>query len=264
MVNQADGNDHPDPPQEIVAEELAEQVAWQESSERRRAVRTAVVGGAVLLLVALVGVVDFATRGPESRTRWLFPGIAAATWYVGPIGLFVYFTFRKRAFRARHRLQLVQARLGQETAKAAADELGIDALWGLTQARLDFYHRLATTQSTLSFNTALAAMAAGYALLFAAAVAATFARSTAGTLVAGALGVIGAGLSGFIASTFLRLQETSVAQLRSYFVQPVEFLRFLAAERLGRDLNDGGRDAALMKIIDAIVRRPADDQGESS
>ncbi|HZB39319.1 MAG TPA: hypothetical protein VE487_00055, partial [Ilumatobacter sp.] len=86
-----------------------------------------------------------------------------------------------------------------------------------------------------------------------ASIAAAVSTSTAGSIAAGAIGVIGGGLSGFIAATFLRLQEASAVQLREYFVQPVVFLQFLAAERLVRQLSADNRDEATRTIISSIV-----------
>ncbi|MFG3369578.1 hypothetical protein ACIPWY_31425 [Streptomyces sp. NPDC090032] len=63
------------------------------------------------------------------------------------------------------------------------------------------------------------------------------ASTTAGSVVAGGLGAVAAGLSGYVSRTFVRSQEASAGHLRAYFDQPLEFSRYLAAERLVADSN---------------------------
>lgn len=130
---------------------------------------------------------------------------------------------------------------------AAADELTLPALWGVTHKRLDYYHEIATGQARQSFRNAQIAMAAGFVLLVSFALLAFFAESTAAAAVTGVLGATSAAFAAYISRTFVRSQETAAAHLRSYFDQPLEFSRFLAAERLlnGVERLDGERRAAI-------------------
>jgi hypothetical protein len=75
-------------------------------------------------------------------------------------------------------------------------------------------------------------MGVGFALLVVFAVLALTAQSTAGAVVTGALGATSAAFAAYVGRTFVRSQETAAAHLRSYFDQPLEFSRYLAAERL--------------------------------
>lgn len=113
------------------------------------------------------------------------------------------------------------------------DLLSLSALWEVTHSRLDLYHELATGQADRSFRNAQRAMTAGFALIVCFAVlGAFFSRNTAGSVVAGTLGVVGAGFAGYISRTFVRSQEAAAVHLREYFGQPLEFSRYLAAERM--------------------------------
>jgi secreted trypsin-like serine protease len=105
-------------------------------------------------------------------------------------------------------------------------------LWRVTHAGLDYHHQIATGQARQSFRNAQIAMGVGFVLLVVFAVLALTAQSTTGTIVTGALGAASAAFAAYIGRTFVRSQETAAAHLRSYFAQPLEFSRYLAAERL--------------------------------
>jgi transcriptional regulator with XRE-family HTH domain len=119
-----------------------------------------------------------------------------------------------------------------EDALTTTDGLTLPALWKVTHARLDYYHQIATGQARQSFRNAQIAMAVGFLLLVIFAALALTAKSTAGAVVTGALGAVSAAFAAYISRTFVRSQETAAAHLRSYFDQPLEFSRYLAAERL--------------------------------
>ena len=55
--------------------------------------------------------------------------------------------------------------------------------------------------------------------------------NTTGAIVAGGLGAVSAALAGFISKTFVKSQTTAAEHLKAYFDQPLEFSRYLAAER---------------------------------
>jgi len=141
-------------------------------------------------------------------------------------------------------------------------ETAFVSLWQVTQKRLDYYHQIATSQSRQSFLYGQVAAAIGLAIVLLCALIAAFANSTAGSVTTGLLGVTGAGLAGYIGATFMRSQDTASQQLRAYFAQPLEFSRFLAAERLLPSITDvEAREAAtaqLISVIAASVRPPGD------
>jgi len=71
-----------------------------------------------------------------------------------------------------------------------------------------------------------------FALLALCATLAILSKNTAAAVSVGLIGSISAGLGGYISRTFLRAQETAASQLRAYFHQPLEFSRYLVADRL--------------------------------
>ncbi|MFF9275023.1 TRADD-N-associated membrane domain-containing protein [Streptomyces griseosporeus] len=142
---------------------------------------------------------------------------------------------------------------------ASPPRLTLPELWTVTHTRLDLYHDIATGQARRSFRNAQAAMITGFVLLIVFVVVALQASTTAGSVVAGGLGAVSAALSGFVARTFVKSQETAAAHLRAYFDQPLEFSRYLAAERLIADsaLTEQQRAEALTALIQAMVAPPA-------
>jgi hypothetical protein len=136
--------------------------------------------------------------------------------------------------------------------------LSLSALWEATHARLHLYHDLALRQAGESFRSAKWAMWAGFVALGGFVLAALWASTTAGSIVAGGLGAVAAGLAGFIGKTFVRSQEMSAEHLRSYFDQPLEHARYLAAERLIADakLSDEQRAEILTALVTAMVSSP--------
>ncbi|MFJ8855130.1 hypothetical protein [Streptomyces sp. NPDC102437] len=141
---------------------------------------------------------------------------------------------------------------------AGAQHLALAELWAATHARLELYHKIATSQATRSFRNAQVAMVTGFVLLVAFVFVALKASTTAGSIVAGGLGAVSAALAGYVSRTFVRSQEAAAGHLRSYFDQPLELSRFLAAERLIADgkLSDEQRAEILMALVQAMVAGP--------
>ena len=136
------------------------------------------------------------------------------------------------------------------------DRLALPALWELTHSRLDLYHTIATSQARRSFLTAQVAIGGGFALLVAFAVVASRTYNTAGAITAGALGAVSAALAGYISRTFVRSQEAAASHLRAYFDQPLEFSRYLAAERLlsnNANLPPDKQAAILTILVEAVI-----------
>lgn len=136
------------------------------------------------------------------------------------------------------------------------DRLALSALWEVTHSRLDLYHQIATGQARRSFFTAQAATGVGFILLVVFAILAASAQSTAGAVTTGALGAVSAALAGYIGRTFVRSQESAASHLRAYFDQPLEFSKYLAAERLLADRSDltvGQRAEITAALVQGIL-----------
>ncbi|MFE3118770.1 hypothetical protein [Streptomyces niveus] len=142
--------------------------------------------------------------------------------------------------------------------RPAGANLALPHLWEATHARLKLYHDVALGQANRSFRSAHAAMWLGFLALALFVAVAFNASTTAGSIVAGGLGAVAAGLAGFIGRTFVRSQEHAAEHLRSYFDQPLEMARYLAAERLVADANlpDEQRAEVLAAIVTAMVAGP--------
>jgi hypothetical protein len=102
-------------------------------------------------------------------------------------------------------------------------------------------------------------MIIGFVLLVVFLAVALQASTTAGSVVAGGLGAVSAALSGFISRTFVKSQETAATHLRAYFDQPLEFSRYLAAERLIADAGLTYDDRA--KVLTSLVQAMASPAG---
>ena len=166
------------------------------------------------------------------------------------------------AFRAQARKEFNDRMLlgeAQQQLKEVEQEISGDPqkdlvmLWSATQKRLDIYHKIATTQSERSFLYAQIAAGMGFLVLIIAAVIAGFSRSTAASIVAGVTGISGGGLGAYIGATFMKSQEMASTQLRAYFNQPLEFSRYLEAERLILLVNEKNRAATVQGIITSIA-----------
>ncbi|MFE4624881.1 hypothetical protein [Streptomyces mirabilis] len=157
----------------------------------------------------------------------------------------------------RLHVKVVRIPEGEDGAAAGPTDaaLTLPALWGVTHSRLDLYHEIALGQAKRSFRNAQMASGAGFALLAIFVVVALRASTTAGSVVAGSLGAVAAALSGYVSRTFVKSAEAAAAHLHAYFEQPLEFSRYLAAERMVRDggLSDRQRADVLAELAKAMV-----------
>ncbi|MGQ5636696.1 MULTISPECIES: hypothetical protein [unclassified Streptomyces] len=137
----------------------------------------------------------------------------------------------------------------------AGSRLSLPELWAVTHRRLDLYHEIALGQAARSFRNAQVAMVLGFLLLAVFVVVALRASTTAGSVVAGGLGAVAAALAGYVSRTFIRSQEAAAGHLRAYFEQPLEFSRYLAAERLVAEaaLGEQRRAEVLGTLVEAMV-----------
>ncbi|MEW2450310.1 hypothetical protein AB0896_22610 [Streptomyces parvulus] len=147
---------------------------------------------------------------------------------------------------------------GEELPEGTQPRLALSELWAVTHRRLDHYHGIALGQARQSFRNAQISMALGFMLLVAFTAIALNASTTAGSVVAGGLGIASAALAGYVSRTFIRSQETAAGHLRAYFDQPLEFSRYLAAERLmaDADLSEERRAEVVSLLVQAMITGP--------
>lgn len=153
----------------------------------------------------------------------------------------------------------VPASRTEELPGDAQPRLALPELWAVTHRRLDHYHGIALGQARQSFRNAQIAMMIGFALLAAFTAIALTASTTAGSVVAGGLGAASAALAGYVSRTFIKSQETAAGHLRAYFDQPLEFSRYLAAERLVADANlsEERRSEVVSLLVQAMIAGPS-------
>lgn len=276
------------------------EVNWRSSTEAKRfgkAGRYTLV--ATPLAALLVGIVaflylyftrlldcrasfeDFGDRARASRcagqvaAESLVPALSvagAALLLVAVLGAYVLLFYRSSLRRAaRDRMILSQAeekvRVAEDDvvqSEASDGQLELASLWGVTHERLNLYHTIATQQAETSFRRAQTAMALGFSLLAASIVSSFFLHNTVGGIVTSLLGASSAGLAGYLGHTFLRAQETAAVHLRAYFLQPLEFSRYLFAERLLGTLGDRERSEGVLMLVKGLAAQPSDGRESAS
>ncbi|HVB45229.1 MAG TPA: hypothetical protein VNF47_21345 [Streptosporangiaceae bacterium] len=260
---------------EVDVERAKERQAWRRSPEYRQTQRTQ---RAILyflvpagVLGAFVGWIYAVTSNSsiiyDNQGKYILYGAGIGAGVVGYGGIIVINATRSRArrdFRDRKLLGQAQEELKQADEEITGGATDFGALWSATQKRLDYYHRIATTQAERSFMYGQIAAGAGFVVIVISALIAGFSRSTAAAIAAGVSGVAGGGLGAYIGSTFMRSQDAASAQLRAYFAQPLEFSKYLAAERLLAFIGEDSRLSAVNQMITAIMNAPSSQQSDQS
>lgn len=174
-------------------------------------------------------------------------------------------TYFQRAAIVEESTRQARDKLNQaEEMVASRDSLELPVLWAVTQRRLDYYHSIATGQARRSFRNAQIAMSIGFALLLIFAILAVNSTSITGSIVSGALGASSAALTGYVGRTFIRSQENAAFHLRSYFLQPLEFSRYLAAERVITSLPKETPKELIGLIVRAIANEAINEEPKDS
>lgn len=261
---------------------------WRESPERKSAVRTGqAAAGVISVVVVIAGVVAYSLAfGIERCGGGFYSSVEAcnqardqarlqqALLIMGfalllGVLLYAYFLwllliYKRRAFRdraviaeAERSLREAESDIGREL--EATTSLDLSALWNVTHRRLDYYHQIATRQAETSFRNGQIAMVTGFVILAASLLLALIPKSVAASVVTGVLGTGAGALGAFISWTFLRSQENAANQLRGYFLQPLEFSRYLVAERLLDSLSDDKKAEGILTIIGRIAQNPNDE-----
>ncbi len=230
---------------------------WHESDERKQFYYFLAVPILAAFLAVGLGllITKYFTPHPSRSDYLLAGGIALAAGVYLAAALTVLRLIQLRS-RLHDRILLSKARaeLREAEEQIVTGPPDFVSLWGITQKRIDLYHQIATTHAEKSFLYAQIAAVAGFTVVVAAAVIAAFARSTAAAISSAVIGISGGGLGAYIGATFMRSQDVAATQLRAYFDQPLDFSKYLAAERLANRLDDKDRPAVISTIIQAIVK----------
>ena len=195
----------------------------------RRVAAWATAPAAAIAVLILTTIAKFLTQGPapsflefiDSQPVWWLAGLILALYAALGAYLMSRANFRNR-WAARKTL-------GQQAEELRQADLGVQndaspefaALWRATQARLDYYHQIATAQSKQSSSMASwppwRASRSRSSRLW----RQPFQRRRVPPWPPAITGVAGGGLGGYIGATFMRAQENSTVQLRAYFDQPL-------------------------------------------
>ena len=237
--------------------------AWRESPERRRLIWAWIIGVVIIGGLGLVGFLliinyldplyDGVSPNPKpDRNTPIY--IALLVVAAALVTSLKYLESNMHgAVYDRFSLGLATEELRREEGEIASAGTDFGSLWAVTQKRIDLYHQIATVQARTSFVNGQIAAYAGFLVVIGVAVIAGFTQNTAGAIAASVIGVAGAGLSGYIGATFMKAQAAASAQLREYFLQPVEFARVLAAERLLDKLEANDRGPVVADIIKSMT-----------
>lgn len=246
-----------------------ERQAWRESPEYARARRwsrialaSSPVGAALGALIGFFyanGSTSIRVFENQNNIVLLSSGAGAFIWlYAGIYAGLLRRQQARREFRDRMLVGEAHDELKQAEQEITSGSTDFGALWAATQRRLDYYHKIATTQAERSFMYGQIAAGAGFVVIMIAALIAAISRSTAGAIAASITGVSGGGLAAYIGATFMKSQDSAAAQLRAYFLQPLEFSKYLAAERLLPMVDEAGHANAVSNMINAIMAAPVD------
>jgi len=241
---------------------------WLDSPERQQSMRVARVATCVVLLVSvLVGLSyywlnnDYYVESVYSTRELVLAALASGglcLFILGFIAFYVWGFYRMIMRKTLSDSVLIAEseaalREAEDVVGANLQGLELSSLWSLTHSRLDYYHQIATRQAEASFRNSQLAMASGFAVVTLSIFISLIPSSTTSNIVAGVLGATAAALSGFVSRTFLHAQETASAQLRGYFLQPLEFSRYLVAERLLGTLPEEKRPDGIMRLVEGIA-----------
>ena len=242
-------------------EAASQREAWRHSLEHHRAWRIglACTGiGTLIMIIILLGYsltekIDVTV--PPTDTAFYFAS-AFGVFLAGLFGAGIAIRSQHSRFLDMQLLRRYNELTEQQGEILEEEELRLNQLWRLSEDRLRVYHEIATKQANTSFRNAQWAITGGFIVVIAGSCAVFLAKNIATSVVVGTLGAVGAALSAYIGRTFLRLQENAASSLRSYFDQPREQFRYLAAERLLNHITDDQKKA---NAINEIIRSMAPD-----
>lgn len=232
--------------------------SWRQSKERKLLLVLAAGFTFAFLIFVLIG---FAIGGASSSSEYdggeskqlgaLAGGLIGI--YFAVIGVWLSNRYQRRAWYDRVVILKAKVELDRAEIETSEGDLDLRSLWILNQKRLDYYHGLATSQSEDSFRYGVIAVAIGFLVIVGGGIGALLAENYVASASAAIVGATGGALSAYIGRTFIRMQENSSRQLRAYFSQPLEFSRYLAAERVAAELEETGKAEAQREIIRAII-----------
>jgi hypothetical protein len=124
---------------------------------------------------------------------------------------------------------------------------------------IDKYHQGTRQRATLSFFAGMVAMAVGLGVVVYGAIA-VFKTGEAGStlntqqrIVAATFSTVTGGIAAFIAQTFIQAHRDALADLSSYFHQPLVTSYLLSAERIADVIGTAGRNATKQRELERVL-----------
>lgn len=244
--------------QESPVDAAARRQEWLNSDENQKLRRFIWWLAAVLpisIAIGLLGVKLVATD-PEKFNYEVAVAYACILWLV--FAGYAYY-LRKLQLRSQFNDRIILSKSRSDLQRAEDEVVSGEttdflSLWNVTQKRLAYYHDIATAHAEKSFSYGQIAAASGFIVLLVGATIAAFTTTISGAIAAAIAGIAGGGLGAYIGATFMRSQDVAAEQMREYFRQPLEFSKFLGAERLLDTLDGDARTQATQAIIEAMIK----------
>lgn len=151
-----------------------------------------------------------------------------------------------------------QQQAASEGVEKALDELedvtDLPGMLRFNRSQMKAYESLTREQASSSYLLSHVALGVGLALVIGGGVAALAANGTPTKAAAAGLAAIAVAVSGFLARTYLRIYERTLAQLNYYFNQPLISSYVLTAERLADKMSQERKDDVIVSIVAELVR----------
>lgn len=179
------------------------------------------------------------------------------------VGLAIVGVAVVRLNNARIRYQEAEEARSRETVDNLIDQLRDDrsfpSLLKVNQAQVYEYHGITKHQAENAYRNSQIAMGAGLIILILATAAAVALQNNASRILLGSIAGLGVAFSAYITATYLKVYQSTLAQLNFYFRQPLVNSYLLSAERLTGDMSAEQRDDMRARIIDAMLQGAIDE-----
>lgn len=133
-------------------------------------------------------------------------------------------------------------------------ESQLPALIVFNREEMGRYHKIATTQATRASRQSQIAIMVGFLVLVVGAVSAVRVHDETSKVLIAGLASLGGVFSAYITRTFFEAERAAVAQLYTYWKQPLSASYLLFAERVAKDLNELDNRAASVQLA-AVIKQ---------
>ena len=133
------------------------------------------------------------------------------------------------------------------------DNPSIQSLLALNRTDTEEYHKITRSQAEKSFKNAQYAMFFGFFVVLSGALVVLLPTPIEAKVAVATVAAIGGAISGFINRTFQKSHALSLAQLNSFFRQPLVQSYLLTAERVSLHLSEDDQSLVLAQIVNQAI-----------